>query len=188
MGKRQGSSSPTSTACCAPTGTCAARWSSHIAGGEVTDLRLRKLGEGQKTRSLPGAPTARGAMFPMGWDLLDGESDAVILTESGEYKTLIPNQEYQGGKLLLPTIGHPGLSNFGAEWGPLLMESGIKTVYVAYDSQPRLSNKHGLTELTPEEKQAIRVGHQLAASGWRFSASGCRSSLAKRRRTSTTSY
>jgi hypothetical protein len=144
---------------------CGALVFPYIAGGEVTDIRLRKLGEGQKTKSLPSSPTERGAVFPMGWDLLDGESDAILLTESGEYKTIIPNQEYHGGNLLLPTIGHPGLSNFRPEWTPLLIESGIKTVYMAYDSQPRRSNKQGLIELTPEEKQTIHVGHHLSAHG-----------------------
>src|SRR5262249_30750028 len=144
---------------------CGALVFPYIAGGEVTDIRLRKIGEGQKTKSLPGAPTDRGAIFPMGWDLLDGRSDAIILTESGEYKKLIPHPEKHRGSLLLPTIGHPGLSNFRAEWGSLLIERGIKTVYIAYDSQPRTSNKHGLIALTPEEQQTIRVGHQLAAHG-----------------------
>jgi hypothetical protein len=144
---------------------CGALVFPYIADGEVTDIRLRKLGEDQKTKSLPGSPTDRGAIFPMSWDLLNGESDAVILTESGEYKTLIPNQEHRNGHLLIPTIGHPGQSNIRAEWGPLLIARGIKTVYLAYDSQPRKRNKQGLIDLTPEEKQTIRVGHQLHTSG-----------------------
>jgi hypothetical protein len=69
-----------------------------IAEGEITDLRARKLGAGAKARSLAGSPRDRGAIYPFGWDDI-GEADTVMLTESGEFKTLVPLAAYVHGHL-----------------------------------------------------------------------------------------
>ena len=72
----------------------------------------------------------------MGWDTLDG-AETVLLTESGEFKALIPQAAYHSGALTTPTLGHPGLSNFRLAWGALLAARGVRTIVLAYDSQPR---------------------------------------------------
>jgi hypothetical protein len=134
-----------------------------IAEGEVTDLRVRQVGSGHKAKSLAGGMTERGAHFPMGWDELAG-SDTVLLTESGEFKTLVPQAAYHAGTLTYPTLGHPGLSTFRPEWGAALVANSIQTVILAYDSQPR-PLRDGIAQLAPEEIATIRHGQALAAAG-----------------------
>jgi hypothetical protein len=135
----------------------------YFANGEIVDIRMRRPGGGHKTKSLPGSSEARGATFPMGWDTLDGD-DTVLLTESGEFKALIPQAAYHAGQLTSPTLGHPGLTNFRPEWGYLLAARGVRTVVLAYDSQPR-PVQDGVVRLAPEEAAAIRHGQTLAAAG-----------------------
>src|SRR6185436_10141844 len=69
-----------------------------IAEGEITDLRARKLRAGAKASSLAGSPRERGALYPFGWDQIDG-ADTVLLTESGEFKTIVPLAAYHAGEL-----------------------------------------------------------------------------------------
>ncbi len=142
---------------------CGALVFPYIANGDVVDIRMRRPGPGHKTKSLPGSPEARGAIFPMGWDNLDSAA-TVLLTESGEFKALIPQAAYAAGALTVPTLGHPGLSNFRPEWGAKLVERGVRTVVLAYDSQPRRAHD-GILKLAPEEANAIRHGHLLSAAG-----------------------
>ena len=85
-----------------------------IAEGEITDLRARKLDAGAKARSLAGSPRDRGAIYPFGWDDI-GDADTVMLTESGEFKTLVPLAAYQAGDLSIPTIGCPGINGMPAD-------------------------------------------------------------------------
>lgn len=151
-------------------GTLRAHWNlcgalvfPYFANGEVIDIRMRRPGGGYKTKSLPGSPEARGATLPMGWDTLD-DASVVLLTESGEFKALIPQAAFEAGQLTTPTLGHPGLSNFRPEWGGLLASRGVRTVLLAYDSQPR-PTQDGVIKLAPEEAAAIRHGHALAAAG-----------------------
>lgn len=142
---------------------CGALVFPYIANGEIVDIRMRRPGAGHKTKSLPGSPEARGAIFPMGWDGID-DADTVILTESGEFKALIPQAAYQDGALSTPTLGHPGLSNFRPAWGQQLAAHGVRTVILAYDSQPR-PTKDGILQLAPEEAATLRHGQILIAAG-----------------------
>jgi hypothetical protein len=142
---------------------CGALVFPYVAQGAIVDLRMRQPGGGHKTKSLPGSPEARGATFPMGWDTLDG-ADTVLLTESGEFKALIPQAAYHAGQLTSPTLGHPGLTTFRPEWGYLLAARGVRTVIIAYDSQPR-PVQDGVLRLAPEEAATIRHGQALAAAG-----------------------
>src|SRR6185503_18619257 len=107
-----------------------------IAEGQITDLRARKLRMGAKACSLAGSPRDRGALYPFGWDQIDG-TDTVIVTESGEFKTLIPLAAYHAGQLSVPTIGFPGINGMPSSIGPALRAKGVRTVIIAYDSQPR---------------------------------------------------
>jgi len=142
---------------------CGALVFPYIADGAVVDLRMRRPDSGHKTKSLPGSPEARGANFPMGWDTLDG-TETVLLTESGEFKALIPQAAFHSGALTTPTLGHPGLSNFRPAWGALLAARGVRTIVLAYDSQPR-PVKDGVVRLAPEEAATLRHGHALATAG-----------------------
>jgi hypothetical protein len=87
-----------------------------IAEGAITDLRARKLERGAKARSLTGSPRDRGALYPFGWDEI-GSAESVILTESGEFKTLVPLAAYHAGDLSVPTIGCPGINGIPANLG-----------------------------------------------------------------------
>jgi hypothetical protein len=133
----------------------------YIAGGEVIDLRTRTF-PGKGYRSLAGGYEARGAVFPLGWDSLDGEG-TVLITE-GEFKALAVQQAYRDGRLDAPAIAHPGLSYFREEWGPALLARGIRTVVLAYDSQPRRA-KEGIIQLAPEEVWSVQHGRRLLAAG-----------------------
>jgi hypothetical protein len=135
----------------------------YIADSQVVDIRMRQLGSGHKTKSLPGSYNERGATMPMGWDSLDG-ADTVLLTESGEFKALLPQAAYEHARLSLPTLGHPGLTNFRPEWGQQLRARGVRSVILAYDSQPR-PVRDGLPQLAPEEAATIRHGQSLSAAG-----------------------
>lgn len=135
----------------------------YIADSQVIDIRMRQPGSGHKTKSLPGSYTERGATLPMGWDSLDG-ADTIMLTESGEFKALLPQAAYENVHLSLPTLGHPGLTNFRPEWGQQLRARGVRSVIVAYDSQPR-PVRDGLIQLAPEEAASIRHGQTLSAAG-----------------------
>jgi hypothetical protein len=66
-----------------------------IAEGEIIDLRARKLASHAKARSLTGSPRDRGAIYPFGWDDI-GDATTVMLTESGEFKTLLPHSRAAG--------------------------------------------------------------------------------------------
>ncbi|NTV99691.1 MAG: hypothetical protein HGA19_00120 [Oscillochloris sp.] len=142
---------------------CGAITFPYIADSQVIDIRMRRVGSGHKTRSLPGSYEDRGATLPMGWDTLEGE-DTILLTESGEFKALLPQAYYEAGRLSLPTMGHPGLTNFRASWGKQLLDCGIRSVIIAYDSQPR-PVRNGLIEIAPEEAATIRHGQALTAAG-----------------------
>jgi len=107
-----------------------------LAEGAVTDLRARSLRAGAKTKSLAGAPADRGAIYPFGWDDLGG-ADTVILTESGEFKTLVPLAAYHDGALSVPTIGVPGINGLPPDIGTRLRAKGVRCVIIAYDTQPR---------------------------------------------------
>ena len=107
-----------------------------IAEGEITDLRARKLDVGAKARSLAGSPRERGAIYPFGWDDIAG-ADTVMLTESGEFKTLVPLAAYHAGDLSIPTIGCPGINGMPPTLGTALVAKGVRCVIIAYDSQPR---------------------------------------------------
>ncbi|NNJ12375.1 hypothetical protein EKD04_018775 [Chloroflexales bacterium ZM16-3] len=140
---------------------CGALLFPYLADGEVVDLRARSF-PGKGYRSLPGGYAERGAIFPFGWDSLDGE-DTVILTE-GEFKALAVTQAYRDGRLSLPALAHPGLSYIREEWAQQLQARGIRTVILAYDSGPR-PTKDGALQLAPEETWSIRHGQRLAAAG-----------------------
>lgn len=133
----------------------------YLAGGEVVDLRTRSF-PGKGYRSLAGGYAARGATSPFGWDSLDG-ADTVLLTE-GEIKALIATQAHAAGQLSAPALAHPGLSYLREEWGAALLGCGVRTVVLAYDSQPR-PVKDGLAQLAPEETWTVRHGLTLAAAG-----------------------
>ena len=134
-----------------------------IAHGEIVDLRMRRIGAGQRGRSLAGSPIERGAIFPVGWDAI-GNADTVILTESGEFKTLVPLTAYRHGQLEFPTIGFPGMNGFQSSLGPALLQRGVITVIMAYDSQPRPTNNDVLV-LAPEERWTLIYGAQLRDAG-----------------------
>jgi hypothetical protein len=142
---------------------CGALVFPYIVDSEVVDIRMRRPGPGHKTKSLPGSYDARGATMPMGWDTLAGATH-VLLTESGEFKALVPQAAYEAGTLSLPTLGHPGLTNFRPAWGQQLLARGVRCVTLAYDSQPR-PVKDGIVNLAPEEAASIRHGQALAAAG-----------------------
>jgi hypothetical protein len=95
-----------------------------IAEGVVTNLRARSLRAGAKTKSLPGSPAERGAVYPFGWDELDG-ADSVILTESGEFKTLVPLTAHHDGALTVPTLGFPGINGLQPDLGSRLRTNGF---------------------------------------------------------------
>jgi hypothetical protein len=134
----------------------------YLANSEVTDLRTRSF-PGKGYRSLAGGYESRGAIFPFGWDMLDSTTDTILLTE-GEIKALAVNQAYQAGNLSAPALAHPGLSYLRPEWGQQLYARGIKTVILAYDSQPR-PIRDGRLNLAPEESWILRHGTTLAAAG-----------------------
>lgn len=133
----------------------------YLANNEVVDLRTRSY-PGKGYRSLAGGYGERGAVFPFGWDSLDG-ADTVLITE-GEIKALLAQQAYAVGRLSAPTMAHPGLSYLRPEWGAQLLARGVRTVVLAYDSQPR-PVKDGLLQLAPEEIWSLRHGQTLAAAG-----------------------
>ena len=134
-----------------------------IAEGEITDLRARKLSAGAKTRSLAGSPHERGAIYPFGWDDID-DADTVMLTESGEFKTLVPLAAYQAGDLSIPTIGCPGIKGLPPTLGMALAAKGVRCVIIAYDSQPR-PVRDGSIQLAPEEIWTLKHGRLLADAG-----------------------
>jgi len=134
-----------------------------IAEGEITDLRARKLSAGAKTRSLAGSPHERGAIYPFGWDDID-DADTVMLTESGEFKTLVPLAAYQAGDLSIPTIGCPGINGLPPTLGMALAAKGVRCVIIAYDSQPR-PVRDGSIQLAPEELWTLKHGRLLADAG-----------------------
>ena len=143
-----------------------------IAEGEITDLRARKLGWCQ-ARSLAGSPRDRGAIYPFGWDDI-GDADTVMLTESGEFKTLVPLATYQAGDLSIPTIGCPGINGMPPTLGPALVAKGVRGVILAYDSQPR-PVRDGTIQLAPEEIWTLKHGICCwPMRAWRC-ASGCHS-------------
>ena len=134
-----------------------------IAEGEITDLRARKLGAGAKARSLAGSPRDRGAIYPFGWDDI-GDADTVMLTESGEFKTLVPLAAYHAGDLSIPTIGCPGINGMPATLGTALVAKGVRCVIIAYDSQPR-PVRDGTIQLAPEEIWTLKHGMLLLDAG-----------------------
>jgi hypothetical protein len=134
-----------------------------IAEGAVTDLRARSLRAGAKTKSLAGSPADRGAIYPFGWDAIAG-ADTVILTESGEFKTLVPLAAYHNGALTVPTIGFPGINGLPPDIGPRLRAKGVRCVLIAYDTQPR-PIRDGVAVLAPEEIWTLKHGRLLADSG-----------------------
>jgi hypothetical protein len=134
-----------------------------IAEGEITDLRARKLGVGAKARSLACSPRERGAIYPFGWDEI-GDADTVMLTESGEFKTLVPLAAYQAGDLSIPTIGCPGINGMPATLGRALLAKGVRCVIIGYDSQPR-SVSNGTIQLAPEELWTLKHGTLLLDAG-----------------------
>ena len=140
---------------------CGALLFSYLADGEVVDIRARSY-PGKGYRSLAGSYTERGATTMFGWDSL-GDTDTVLITE-GEFKALAVTQAYHAGHLSAPALAHPGLSYMREEWAADLLARGVRTVYLAYDSQPRTA-KDGCLPLTPEEVWTIRHGLRLAAAG-----------------------
>src|SRR5215216_6839214 len=134
-----------------------------IAEGEIIDLRARKLDADAKARSLAGSPRDRGAIYPFGWDDIAG-ADTVMLTESGEFKTLVPLAAYQAGDLSIPTIGCPGINGLPATLGRALLAKGVRSVIIAYDSQPRPVS-HGTMQLAPEELWTLKHGMLLLDAG-----------------------
>jgi hypothetical protein len=134
-----------------------------IVEGEITDLRARKLGVGAKARSLAGSPRERGAIYPFGWDDI-GTADTVMLTESGEFKTLVPLAAFHAGDLSIPTIGYPGINGMPATLSAALLAKGVRCVIIAYDSQPR-PVRDGTIHLTPEELWTLKHGMLLADAG-----------------------
>lgn len=132
----------------------------YIAEGEITDIRTRAYA-GKGYRSLAGGYTERGAVYPFGWDEMSG--DVIVITE-GEFKATMVNQCAAEGSLNVTAIAHPGLSYFREEWASALVDRGVQTVILAYDSQPR-ATVDGLTALTPEEQWTLKHGRVLAAAG-----------------------
>ena len=133
----------------------------YIADGLVTDLRSRAF-PGKGYTSLAGGYSDRGATALFGWDTIT-EASAVLLTE-GEFKALAVSQAYRAGQLSLPALAHPGLSYWRDEWAELLISQGVRSVTLAYDSQPRPS-RDGQRQLAPEEIWTIRHGQRLRAAG-----------------------
>ena len=140
---------------------CGALIFPYLADGQVVDLRARSY-PGKGYRSLPGGYTERGAVFPFGWDSLDG-AETIILTE-GEFKALAVTQGYESGRLSVPAMAHPGLSYIRDEWAAQLRGRGVRTIILAYDSGPR-PTKDGVLQLAAEEIWSIRHGQRLAAAG-----------------------
>jgi hypothetical protein len=134
-----------------------------IAEGKIIDLRARKLDAGAKARSLTGSPRERGAIYPFGWDDI-ADTDTVLLTESGEFKTLVPLAAYHAGDLSVPTIGCPGINGMPATLGMALVAKGVGCVIIVYDSQPR-PVRDGTTQLAPEEIWTLKHGVLLAEAG-----------------------
>jgi hypothetical protein len=134
-----------------------------IAEGQIADLRARKLGVSAKARSLAGSSHDRGAIYPFGWDDI-GDADTVVVTESGEFKTLIPLAAYQAGDLSVPTIGCPGINGMPPTLGMALRDKGVRCVIIAYDSQPR-PVQDGVIQLAPEEIWTLKHGMLLAEAG-----------------------
>lgn len=134
-----------------------------IANGEIVDLRARKLHAGAKARSLAGSPRERGAIYPFGWSDI-GDADTVMLTESGEFKTLVPLTAYHVGDLSIPTIGCPGINGLPPTLGTALLAKGVRCVILAYDSQPR-PVRDGTIQLAPEEIWTLKHGMLLAEAG-----------------------
>jgi hypothetical protein len=133
----------------------------YMAEGQITDLRTRSF-PGKGYKSLPGGYADRGATAPFGWDSIGG-AETVIITE-GEIKALAVNQAYRNGQLSAPALAHPGLSYWRSEWAAQLHDLGVRTVILAYDSQPR-PLKDGAQQLAPEEIYSIRHGQRLAEAG-----------------------
>ncbi len=134
-----------------------------MAEGAVTDLRARSLRAGAKTKSLAGSPCDRGAIYPFGCDELGG-AESVILTESAEFKTLVPLAAYHDGLLSVPTIGVPGINGLPPDLGPRLRAKGVRCVIIAYDTQPR-PLRDGVSVLAPEEIWTIKHGQLLGEAG-----------------------
>ena len=133
----------------------------YLAEGEVVDLRTRSF-PGKGYRSLAGSYSERGAVFPFGWDSLDGAT-TIILTE-GEIKALATIQAYHDGRLDAPALAHPGLSYLHDTWPALFRDAGVQTVILAYDNQIR-PVKDGMPALAPEEIWSLRHGQTLEAAG-----------------------
>jgi hypothetical protein len=74
----------------------------------------------------------------------------VILTESGDLKTLVLLAAYHAGDLSVPTIGCPGTNAMPATLGMALDAKGVRCEIIAYNSQPRPVN-NGIIQLAPEE-------------------------------------
>jgi hypothetical protein len=111
-----------------------------IAEGEVIDLRARKLERYAKARSLVGSPRDRGAIYPFGWDSI-GDTDTVMLTESGEFKTLVLLAAYPAGDLSAPTIGCPGINGMPPTLGTALahdLRHSRATFLIAQGEHPRV--------------------------------------------------
>ncbi len=133
----------------------------YLVGSTVVDLRTRTY-PGKGYRSLAGGYSERGATSLFGGNALH-QTDTVIITE-GEIKALVTTQAYRDGHLSTPAIAHPGLSYMREEWGAELLAQGVRTVILAYDSQPR-PVKDGTLQLAPEEIWTIRHGQRLEAAG-----------------------
>ncbi|NCC32027.1 MAG: hypothetical protein EOM24_08385, partial [Chloroflexia bacterium] len=134
-----------------------------LVAGAVVDLRVRRAG--QKAKALAGSMEARGAVLPVGWDHT-ATATTVVLTESGEFKTLVPQAAYEAGWLRFPTLGQPGLTNARGEWARLLVARGVERVILAYDTQPRPMDQ-GCRRLAPEEVASLRYGLVLSEAGLR---------------------
>lgn len=131
-----------------------------LADGMVTDLRMRRVGPGQRGWSLPGSPRERGACFPNGWEWI-GTATTVVLTESGECKTLVPVAAYLRGELATPTVGIPGMHGAPPQLGQALSARGVAAVVLAFDSQVH----QGRAVVAPELRWSLALGHQLQQAG-----------------------
>ncbi|WP_129631062.1 hypothetical protein [Candidatus Oscillochloris fontis] len=133
----------------------------YMDGAQIVDLRTRSF-PGKGYRSLPGGYMARGADRPFGWNET-AKNNTILITE-GEFKALAVTQAYHDGRLSAPAIAHPGLSYMHSEWPRLLTQREVRTVILAYDSQPR-PQKDEHIHLAPEEIWSIRHGLNLEAAG-----------------------
>jgi hypothetical protein len=140
---------------------CGALVIPYAAKGEIVDLRTRTF-PGKGYRSLAGGYVERGATSLFGWDDLAG-ADTVIISE-GEFKALIALQAYHDGQLSAPALNHPGLSYLHLDWPAQLRERGVRSVVLAYDSQPR-PIKEGIVQISPEERYTLVHGQRFAEAG-----------------------